>query len=170
MGTKLIVKWKYFSLEQINSQQGPNWKVWEQSGDYPAWGLHAFRAAEAARRQGEPIFEVFHMALLKAKHEQHCDIADSNTIMGVAESTGLEMAQFKEDFSNRQLLMKLAEHHCYAVEKLGIFGTPTLVFPERQAIFFKMSMPPPAEECLDVFTELQTLACRRRNILEIKRP
>jgi hypothetical protein len=56
------------------------------------------------------------------------------------------------------------------LEELGIFGTPTLVFPEKQAIFLKISPPPPQEECLPLFDEIFNLAYSRRNIREIKRP
>ena len=170
LGAKLIINWKYFSLEQVNSQQGPRWKIWEQPEDYPSRGLRAFRAAEAARRQGEAIFHSFHIALLQAKHEHERDIADINTLTEVAGSTGLEMSQFQKDMGNRQLLTKLTEDHTYAVATLGVFGTPTLVFPERQAIFLKMSPPPPSTECLPVFSELYNLVSSRRNIREIKRP
>jgi len=169
MGAKLAITWKYFSLEQINSQQAPEWKIWEQPEDYPSRGLRAFRAAEAARRQGEAAFSSFHMALLRARHEERRDIADTDTLLQVAESVGLEMVRFQKVLRDRQLLAKLAGDHTLAVEPLGIFGTPTLVFPERQAVFLKMS-PPPARESLAVFTEVQHLAQRRRYIQEIKKP
>ena len=138
--------------------------------DYQSRSLRAFWAAEAARQQGESVFHSFHIALLKAKHEQKRDIADVNTLIEVANNNGLEMKQFKNDLSNRQLLTKLANEHTYAVEELGVFGTPTLVFPEKQAIFLKMSPPPSQKECLPLFDELFDLAYRRRVIREIKRP
>jgi len=169
MGTKLAINWRYFSLEQANSKQGPEWKIWEQPEDYPSRGLRAFQAAEAARHQGEAAFDSFHSALLKARHAQRRDIADMNTLIEVAESVDLEMTQFQEDLGNRRLLAKLAEDHTFAVETLGVFGTPTLVFPENQAIFLKMS-PPSTEESFSVFTELRQIAERRRYIREVKRP
>lgn len=170
MGPKLTINWKYFSLEQVNSQQGDQWKIWEQPEDYPSRGLRAFWAAEAARRQGETAFSCFHIALLRARHEQRRDIADMNTLIEVAESADLEMTQFQKDLSDRQLLARLAEDHTFAVETLGVFGTPTLVFPERQAVFLKISPLPSPEECLSVFTELRQLAERRQYIQEVKRP
>ncbi len=170
IGPKLTINWKYFSLEQVNSQQGPQWKIWEQPESYSSRGLSAFRAAEAARRQGEAVFSSFHIALLRAKHEQHQDIADIKTLIEVAESVDLEMTQFQEGLGDRRLLAKLAADHSFAVETLGIFGTPTLVFPERQTIFLKMSSPPSPEESLSVFAELRYLVERRRYIQEIKRP
>ena len=169
-GPKLTINWRYFSLEQVNSQQGPDWKIWEQPEGYASRGLPAFRAAEAARRQGEAAFGRFHIALLRARHEQRRDIADVNTLVEVAESVGLEMTGFQEGLTDRKLLTRLAEDHTFAVESLGVFGTPTLVFAERQAVFLKISAPPPPEESLNVFTELHHLAEQRRYVQEIKRP
>jgi len=169
-GPELTINWRYFSLEQVNSQQGPQWKIWEQAEGYTSRGLPAFRAASAARRQGEAAFDRFHISLLRAKHEQQRDIADMNTLVEVAESVGLEMTHFRKDLADHRLSTKLVEDHTFAVESLGVFGTPTLVFAQRQAIFLKMSVPPPPEESLGVFNELRHLADQRRYIQEIKRP
>ena len=170
IGSRLTIKWRYFSLEQVNSQKGPQWKIWEQPEGYPSRGLRAFWAAEAARQQGEVAFDSFHIALLKARHEQRRDIADMNALIEVAESVGPEMTRFQKDLSDRQLLAKLAEDHTFAVETLGIFGTPTIVFPKGQAIFLKMAPPPSPEECLPLFTKLRHLIEQTRYIQEIKRP
>lgn len=170
MGPNLTLNWRYFSLEQANQQQEPQWKLWEQPEGHPSRGLRAFWAAEAARRQGEDAFDCFHIALLRARHEQQRDIADMNTLAEVAKSAGLDMTRFQKDLADRRLLMKLAEDHAFAVETLGIFGSPTLVFPQRQAIFVKMSASPAPEDCLPVFIELRHLADRRPYIRELKRP
>ena len=170
IGENFAINWRYFSLEQVNSEQGPRWKIWEQPEDYASRGLHAFWSAEAARHQGETAFDRFHISLLRAKHEQHRDIADRDTLGEVAESAGLDMKRFQKDFTNRQLLARLAKDHTFAVEKLGVFGTPTLVFAQGQPIFLKMSPPPPPEECLLVFNELACLAGQRHYIREIKKP
>jgi predicted DsbA family dithiol-disulfide isomerase len=170
MGGKLAINWKYFSLEQVNSQNGPDWKLWEQPEDYPSRGRRAFQAAEAARRQSEAAFSRFHMALLRARHEQSRDIADVNTLIEVAKSSGLAMPRFQEDLSNRQLLSKLAEDHTLAVETLGVFGTPTLVFPGGQAVFLKIMSVPPPKECLQLFKEIRHLAEQRQYVQEVKRP
>ncbi len=82
---------------------------------------------------------------------------------------GLETDQFRKDLADRRLLAKLTEDHTFAVENLGVFGTPTLVFAKSQAIFLKMSPPPSPEESLPVFMELHHLADQRRCIQEIKR-
>ncbi len=164
------MNWKYFSLEQVNNQQGPEWKLWEQPEDYPSRGRNAFRAAEAARRQGAVVFDAFHMALLKARHEESQDIADVAVLTRVAEGSGLDMDRFHKDFTGRQSLVRLAEDHTYAAETLHVFGTPTLVFPEQQAVFLKMAPPPSSEEAVAAFGEVRTIAEDRHQIREIKRP
>lgn len=170
IGPKLVIEWRYFSLEQVNNQHGPHWNVWEQPEGYASRGLYAFWAAEAARHQSVAAFEAFHMALLRAKHQEHCNIADLDTLVEVAQSADLDMTRFRHDLTDPALLTKLAEDHTFAVNNLGVFGTPTLVFGERQVIFLKMSAPPPPEESLSVFAEIHHLADRRRYIHEIKRP
>lgn len=169
IGAKLTINWRYFSLEQINNDEGPEWKVWLQSADYPGRGLNAFRAAEAARRQGEAAFTDFHIALYRAKHEEYEDIADINTLNQIAEDVNLDMGQFKKDFGDDKILNRLETDHTHATETIGVFGTPTLVFPENQAVFLKMS-PPPPEDSLPVFNEIRAIAVGRQYVLEIKRP
>ncbi len=170
MGGGLSIRWRYFSLEQVNSQQGPEWKLWEQPDDFASRGLWAFRAAEAARGQGEVSFERFHSALLHARHQQGKDIADRGVLADVASVAGLEISRFREDLARRELLARLAEDHTAAVEQFGVFGTPTIVFPDGQAVFIKLTEIPPPAEALAVFHELQQLATARTYVREVKRP
>ena len=167
---QLIVSWRYFSLEQANSQNGPEWKVWEQPEVDPTRGLRAFRAAEAARRQGAEAYTRFHFALLKARHEEERDIADPGVLKEVAVSVGMDPVQFERDFADRKLLAAIAKDHCFAVETLGVFGTPTLVFQGGQTIFLKLSTLVPSEETEAMFGELYNLATQRSYIQEVKRP
>lgn len=115
-------------------------------------------------------FDSFHFALLKAGHEQRKDIADIATLITVAQDVKLDLTRFRKDLGNRKLLTRLATDHTYAVEKLGIFGTPTLVFPGGQPVFLKMFPPPPPDEAVQFFTELRQMAERKPYLLEIKRP
>ena len=170
LASGLTVNWRYFSLEQVNSQEDPEWKLWEQPEDYASRGRNAFRAAEAARQQGQDEFRLFHMALLKARHEDSRDIADTAVLVEVAESAGLDAQQFRRDLADRGTLARLAEDHTFAAERLGVFGTPTLVFPEEQAVFLKIAPPPSAEDAVAVFTEVRQIAEGRGEIREIKRP
>ncbi len=110
------------------------------------------------------------MALLKAKHEQGRDIADVDTLIELANDVGLEAAQFQKDLDDNSLLLRLAKDHTFAVETLGIFGTPTLVFPRGKPVFLKLASPPPPSEGLAVFDEIRCISEQRQYIMEIKRP
>jgi protein-disulfide isomerase-like protein with CxxC motif len=110
------------------------------------------------------------MALLKAKHEQGRDISNVDTLIELARSIGLETAQIQKDINDNSLLLKLAKDHTFAVETLGIFGTPTLVFPRGKPIFLKLAFPPPSSEGLSVFQEIRCISEQRQYIMEIKRP
>ena len=169
MGPNLTISWCYFSLEQSNNKKGAQWKIWEQP-ENRSRGLLAFWASEAARQQGEDIFDRFRTALLKARHEQEREIADINVINDVAENVGLNISRFRRDIANRNLLTRLSKDHNFAVNTLGIFGTPTLVFAENQAIFLKLSEVPPDEESLSIFEGLHDLATQKIYIQELKRP
>ncbi len=156
-------------MEQVNSKEGDDWKVWEQPEDYASRGLNAFRAAEAARSQGDDAFDSFHFALLKARHEAKRDIADKDVLVEVAADAGLDVARFRADLDDRRLLRKLAEDHTFAATSFNVFGTPTLVFEGQHAVFLKMT-PPPPEEAAAMFEDVRQLAETRRTIREIKRP
>ena len=170
LGTNLTINWRYFSLEQANSNKGPEWKIWDQPLDYPCRGLLAFCAAEAARRQGEAVFAFFHIAVFKARHERMMDIANREVIISIAETVNLDTSQFQRDLNDPRLLDTLARDHTFAVETLGVFGTPTFVFPKNQAVFLKMSPIPSPEDSLQVFNEVRVIAEGRPSIKEIKRP
>ncbi len=90
--------------------------------------------------------------------------------MAVAVSCGLEMERFSHDMADRKLLRRLASDHTFATSVLGVFGTPTLVFPGGQAVFLKLASLPSPEESCPAFSEIQHIAEERRFIREIKRP
>ena len=169
-GDRLRVRWHCFPLEQVNHVNGPEWKLWEQPDDFRSRGLWALRAGEAAKLQGELPFERFHMALLRARHEQRRDIADRAVLAEVARETGLDVDRFQRDLVDRGLLARIGEDYTRGVQEHGIWGTPTLVFNGQQAAYLKMRPAPPAEEAVKLFEELFDLIGGRPYLFEVKRP
>ncbi len=168
---RLRIEWYAFPLEQVNSTQGPGWKIWEQADDYKSKGLWAFRAAEAARLQGKDIFERFHIALLRGRHAEKRDIADREVLIELAKISELNLDRFRKDLSNRSLLAKIGENYTRGVREHGIWGTPTLVFNGRQAAYLKLKpAPPTASESAKLFEQLFDLIHDRPYVIEVKRP
>lgn len=170
LGDRLRVRWRAFPLEQVNSDEGPDWKLWEQPEGYRSRGLGALRAAVAARQQGEEAFERFHLGLLRAKHEEGRDHGKRETLLAVAQAAGLDMALFERDLADRALLAQIGADYEEGRERYGVFGTPTFVFSDGAAAYLKMNPPAPPGETMPVFEDFVRTVRDRGYITEIKRP
>jgi predicted DsbA family dithiol-disulfide isomerase len=164
---ELNVTWRYFSLSQVNSRQ-EGWTAWNADESESVPGRLAFRAAEAARRQGR--FDPFHMALLRARHRDRLDIEDPNVIDGVAAASGLDADEFRRDIADPASLMALARDHQEARTRHGVFGTPTFVFPDGAAAYVRLGQRPMNGQAVRILDEIVGIAAGEPDILEIKRP
>jgi predicted DsbA family dithiol-disulfide isomerase len=170
MGDRLRVKWRYFPLEQVNSVEGPEWKLWEQPADYKSRGRDAFHGAIAARNQGEDAFQRFHLALLNAKHVEGKEHSRRETLLEAAKAAELDLARFERDLNDRSLLARIGADYEEAREKYGVFGTPTFVFPDGAAAYIKMRPAAPAADAVAVFEDFVKTVQGRPYISEVKRP
>ena len=169
-GDRLSIEWYAFPLEQVNSTRGAEWKLWEQSDSYESKGLWALRAGEAAKMQGKERFECFHVALLRAKHVEKRDIANTEVLIAVAMEAGLDVNKFRKDLPSRSLLAQIGKDYTRGVEEHGVWGTPTLVFNGHQAAYLKLRPAPPPEESAGLFEELFHIIHGRPYVIEVKRP
>jgi protein-disulfide isomerase len=164
------VRWRYFSLSQVNSQI-ESWTLWgEPHPDADMRGRASFMAAEAARRQ-DGRFDAFHMELLRQRHELDLPIDDPEALRAAAEIAGLDLERFERDRQDLSTLAALATDHEYAVSELGVFGTPTFVLPGGRSAYLRLRpAPQDPEEAVAVFDELLDLVGERPYVLEVKRP
>jgi predicted DsbA family dithiol-disulfide isomerase len=163
----LEVRWRYFSLTQVNSKDG-GWTVWDAPAGDRVKGRLAFKAAEAARRQGR--FDDFHMPMLLARHRDRLDIDQVEVVERVAVDSGLDLDRFRQDIADPQILDALARDHLEGVAEFGVFGTPTFVFEGGPAAYVRLSEPTGPTDALRVFDALVEVAANEPGILEIKRP
>lgn len=174
----LVVDWKYFSLEQVNTPPSSDWKIWDQSDNYADYqgnepkrrGLFAFWGAEAARQQGADAFNRFRRVLFHARHQDRQDIGQRATIEAVAAEVELDMPRFSADFADRRLLEVLRSNHQEAQALYQVFGVPTLALDDDNAIYLKLMAVPPADDALALLHELHHSITARRWLAEIKRP
>jgi predicted DsbA family dithiol-disulfide isomerase len=164
----LKVAWRYFSLAQVNSKDD-GWTVWDAPASENVRGRIAFKAAEAARRQGR--FDDFHNLLLHARHRDRLDIDQDEVVERVAAGAGLDLDRFRQDVSDPDILAALARDHRQAVSEHGVFGTPTFVFPDGASAYVRLAEAPEAgDHSTRVFDRLVSVAAREPSILELKRP
>jgi predicted DsbA family dithiol-disulfide isomerase len=161
------VRWRYFSLSQVNSKDDV-WTVWDAPSTEKVRGRLAFMAAEAARRQGR--FDSIHMPLLEARHRDRLDLDDLVVVERVAADSGLELERFRAELGAPNILEPLARDHRYAVNELGVFGTPTFVFGDGSSAYIRLAEPITDHDAVAVFDRLLAIAADEPRILEIKRP
>lgn len=170
LGDQLQIKWRYFPLDQVNSAEGPDWKLWEQPLDVPIRGRGAFQGAIAARRQGDDSFERYHYALLNAKHVDGKNHARESVLMEVAAEAGLDLESFAADLANPGLLAAIGADYEEGRTVHGVFGTPTFVFPDGTSAYLKMRPPAPQDEAMSFWESFVSIVRDRPYIAEIKRP
>ncbi len=170
LGSDLEINWRYFPLEQVNSAEGPDWKLWEQPADYVSRGRGAFQGAISARLQGVEAFDAFHYGLLTAKHVDGKNHGRRNVIVEVARNVGLDMDRFEKHLDDLSMLSDVGEDYEYGRNTLGVFGTPTLVFEDGSSAYMKMLPPAPDDQAMDVWATVTTMVQDYPFIAEIKRP
>ena len=170
LGGEISFTWRAFPLEQVNSLAGDDWKLWEQPDDYPSQSLLAFRAAKAAARQGEAAFELFHYALMDLRHVARRTLTRRATILDLARDAGLDGATFERDLDDPALRAEIGADYELGRNTLGVFGTPTLVFPGGGAVYVQMRPAPPIAEAVDFLQTLARHADTQPWLYEVKRP
>ena len=170
-GQEIEVDWQPFSLSQVNSDKESDIKLWEQP-EHLDGSDHTFlahRAGLAAKRQGKEAFESFFITLLKARHEDKADLNDPAVMEEAVTKAGLDMAQFREDVADPDLLREIGESHTKAVEEYGAFGVPTFIFPGGNAAFLKMFIPPD-DQAAEIYDTLVKTMSEFAHVGELKRP
>ena len=171
-GDNLEINWRHFSLEQINSKNGPDWKVWNEMGLREARALLASVAGEAAKRQGNPeAFDRFHLGLLKARHAgDRTPLNQDEPLLKIAEEAGLNVERFEKDLNDPDTLAAVvADHEEATAGENGVFGTPTFLFENGHKAYMKTFIPP-EDEAVEVFDSFVSLFGGRTYVGEIKSP
>jgi predicted DsbA family dithiol-disulfide isomerase len=158
---------RFFSLSQNHQARegATNPPVWER--DPQAKGLPAFLAATAARAQGAELGDRFRLALQRARHEDHLPLDEHATHRIVAEHAGLDVARWESDLKATDFTT-LAKEHTEAVRR-GVFGVPTLVWPEGRSYYLKITDLIPAERAVPLYDAIETVH-RFGEVIEIKTP
>jgi hypothetical protein len=169
-GEEVDVEWRPFSLDQVNQKVGDDYLAWDEPDENLAPALWGHRAGIAAKRQGKEALQRFMPLLLKARHIERIELSDKDALMAVAKEAGLDVDQFAKDLEDRSTLDEVAASHQEAVNDLGVFGTPTLVFPNGGTAFLKMSRLSSKGQATRAFHSVMDLMESDLFIGEVKRP
>jgi len=160
-------RFAFFSLSQNHQARegSANPPVWER--DAKAKGLPAFLAATAARAQGAEPGDRFRLALQRARHEDHLPLDQHETHRIAAERAALDVTRWEKDVRATDFTT-LAEEHAEAVRR-GVFGVPTLVWPEGRSYYLKITDLIPADRAVPLYDAIETVH-RFGEVIEIKTP
>jgi predicted DsbA family dithiol-disulfide isomerase len=153
LGDQVNFVWKAFSLEQVNSAHGPEWTVWGQPASVQSFSRNQFAAAYAAEKQGPGAFNAFHTALFDLHHQDRKIPGKLDTLVDAATRAGLDVEAFTRDLSDPALWARIGEDYNEGLRK-GVFGTPTLVFPNGTPLYVKMYPAPPEEDTLKLWDQV----------------
>ncbi len=164
---RIRTDWRLFSLvENHRRREGTEAvPVWQRDGS--AKGLPAFRAAIAARAQGVEPYNRFRVALQKARHEDKMQVDELETHRYAARKAELDLARFERDL-NRADFSALAADHEEAVRR-GVFGVPTLVWPEGRSYYVKITDLVPEDRAVKLYDAIEGVH-RFGEVIEIKTP
>jgi predicted DsbA family dithiol-disulfide isomerase len=160
-------QFRYFSLSQNHQARegSPNPAIWER--DPQAKGLPAFLAATAARAQGAELGDRFRLALQRARHEDHLPLDQHATHRLVAERAGLDVDQWEKDLKATDFTTLASEHE--EAVRLGVFGVPTLTWPEGRSYYLKITDLIPSDRAVPLYDAIETVH-RFGEVIEIKTP
>ena len=167
---RIEATWKFFPLEQVNAPADADTAIWDLPPERRSRGRDSFHAAAAARRQGPEAFERFHEAVLTLKHEEGHDHGQRSTLDEAASRAELDLTRFAADLENRELLKEIESDYVAGREGLGVFGTPTFVFPNGSSAYLQILPPPPPEDAVAVWLDFVRDVRDRPYLREIKRP
>lgn len=128
---------------------GITYRMWGQ-GDFPRWSMPALEAGAAAQRQGEEAFHRFHSDLFQAFFTGGKNIMEKETLVAVAQETGLDVSTFVRDLDNPALQQEVKKRCEEAVDTYGVSAVPTVIIGRKRRLIGAV----PAEDYLKALERL----------------
>jgi 2-hydroxychromene-2-carboxylate isomerase len=136
--TGLDVRWKFFSLEEINRQPGKK-HPWERPWSY-GWSM--MRVGAYLRRQDPALLDQWYMKAGTALHVDGRKPHRPEVAKALLGEIGLDPAIVDRAIDDPTTHDEVREEH-ERVTRRGGFGVPTLIFDDEQAIFGPVLIDPP---------------------------
>jgi 2-hydroxychromene-2-carboxylate isomerase len=163
--TGLDVRWRFFSLEEINRVEGKK-HPWEREWSY-GWSM--LRIAALLKRRDEKLVDAWYEHAGRALHEEARQPHRPDVAREVLAEIGIDPAVVDEAIADPTTHDDVRADHDRVVAAGG-FGVPTLFFPDGQCLYGPGVVDPPhGEEALALWDHVQS-SLRFPRLYEIKRP
>jgi 2-hydroxychromene-2-carboxylate isomerase len=160
------VRWRFFSLEEINRQDGKK-HPWEREWSY-GWSL--MRVGAWARRRDPELLDRWYATIGAALHERGEQPHVREEAERFAREAGLPPGAVDEAIADPTTTDEVKADHDEAVNRHSAFGVPTLVFPNGHALFGPVVTPAPAGEAAQRLWDLVTGWVEFPNLYELRKP
>jgi predicted DsbA family dithiol-disulfide isomerase len=129
--TGLAVEWRFFSLEEVNREEGKK-HPWERPWSY---GWSQLRVAALLRRDSQELLDRWYAACGAAFFEDGRPTFTPSGAADVVTSLGLPSSLVDEAIADPTTSDEVLADHSYLVTTHGGHGVPTLVFEDGQALY-----------------------------------
>ena len=161
------VVWKFFSLEEINREEGKK-HPWERPWSY-GWSMLRVAALLRRRPGGNEAVDRFYAAAGKALHEDGLKVHTPEGVADVLGSLGLDSSLVEEAIADDTTNDDVRGDHA-AVLARGGFGVPTLVLDGSAALFGPVVTPAPIGQEAGRLWDLVAGWAEFPRLYELRRP
>jgi hypothetical protein len=157
----LRVEWRTFSLKEVNRDPEESWL---EATSPPSVSVFAQALAHAARA-GD--YDRYHHAVFEAMHGEHRRLSEEEFLQ-IAADAGADVDAFNRE--RGAWVARVRAEHYDAVERLGAYGTPTVVLEDAAAYVRLAEVPASEVEARTIVDGLRGLASSTANLVEVFRP
>lgn len=162
------ITWKVFSLEQVNlPEDGDADELWRTATDRRS--LLPSAAAKWAEAQGPDELERVQRAFFDARHVDRKKIGQPDVTAEVLSGAGFDGKQVLAELLDVPKWLEQARSDHEEAAALGVFGVPTLLYPDRPPVFLRLLEVPEGDRAAEIYRTVSAVA-DDPVINEIKRP
>ncbi len=160
------IRWRFFSLEEINREEGKK-HPWEREWSF---GWSQMRIAALLRRESQDSVDRWYEAVGRAFFEDGVPTQHPEAQRKILADLGFPTDTVERALADTSTRDEVMADHEYAVRSLGVFGVPTLAFPDGFTIFGPVVVPAPEREQASLLWEHVQAFRTFPDLYELKRP
>jgi 2-hydroxychromene-2-carboxylate isomerase len=163
--TGLVINWRFFSLEEINRQEGKK-HPWEREWSY-GWSM--MRIGALLRRHDMDDLDRWYDAAGTALHVHGRKPHDPEVARALLEELGLDPSLVDRAITDPTTHDEVLAEHRRVVDAGG-YGVPTLFFPDGQCLFGPVLIDPPTGPAAVRLWNAVVAWCEFPHLYELQRP
>ena len=163
--TGITVNWRFFSLEEINRQEGKK-HPWEREWSY-GWSM--MRIGALLRRQSRAAVDAWYERAGRALHVEGHKPHDPAVARHLLAELGLDPGLVDDAIADPTTDDEVLADHRRVVDAGG-YGVPTLFFADGQCLFGPVLIDPPTGEAALRLWQAVTAWTEFPHLYELQRP